>query len=130
MKAKINTHKTFDITLGKTAHKRFKIDSEWNGLYILKDEEGRQVIIEGNPENPGSREVIRVSSDLIPLGAQVDKQDGWTHVHCETGKPYRLIAITNQAATKPGWVESVTYTDGKEMWSRPLEEFNVRYTEL
>jgi len=51
-----------------------------------------------------------------------------THINLATGDEYQLLHITNEAATSPGWKNQAVYADGKNIWSRPLTEFNDPYT--
>lgn len=54
-----------------------------------------------------------------------------THVHKETGNLYRLLFITNESCTRPGWDMTAVYIDEKgELLSRPLSVFNERCEEI
>lgn len=56
--------------------------------------------------------------------------DGCIYVHNESGVKYILITVTNQTATKNGYVEQAVYmsTKTKEIFSRPYSEFATKFT--
>ena len=51
--------------------------------------------------------------------------------HNETRREYEVQAVSNTFATRGGWIVTVFYKDEfDKIWSRPLEEWNDRYTFL
>ena len=52
-------------------------------------------------------------------------------IHKTSGKPYTLIQIANEAATRPDFVKQAVYLDADgNVWSRPLAEFEEKFIEL
>lgn len=53
------------------------------------------------------------------------------YLHAKSGTYYKLLCITNENATdKNLWPVTAVYTDGINKWSRPLEEFNSKFTKV
>jgi len=53
------------------------------------------------------------------------------YIHKKSGNEYRLLHITNQAATKDGWIEQAVYADSdSNIWSCCLHDFYEKFEEV
>lgn len=69
---------------------------------------------------------VPVVRDLVPIGL-------WRHR--KSGNIYKVLMVTNTAATKPGYEPTVVYTSepdelersGHDIWSRPVSEWHASF---
>ena len=52
-----------------------------------------------------------------------------THTHIKSGNQYQVLFLTNENTVK--WDTTTVYTDTNgALWSRPTEEFHVKFKQL
>lgn len=137
MKANVGVVELFNLQVNGVLVKGLIKESSWEGIHLLRAEDGQFIIVDCDPLTHRSPNVVRMSGDLyeecnIGVGsADLGKFFGPfepTHTHNKKGSEYQLLYVSNTKATKPGWDQFAVYTDGETIWTRPVEMFNERYT--
>ena len=74
----------------------------------------------------------RINKNLIQLGTALSLQATQTFQHIENKNNYILITVTNLTATESEYVPTVVYKNVEtlEIWSRPLKEFLINFTQI
>ena len=132
--AKVTESLCFDLAVGGVVFNGFTVQDSWNGVVKVVNSAGEFMLLAAIPQDGKVIKVYKMSLNLyasLPppvLSLDLDSQEFKpTHTHNNTGNKYQLFAVSNEQATKPEWGQQAVYTDGKTLWTRPIEQFRERY---